>query len=204
MFYVRRFALLSVGVCLAALSPAAEAQHLHFSFGGHGNHHGHHRHHCWDDPYWYVPHYDYVYVAPPPVVRRHVTYVQPAEEIVETRVQLPPRTTVSPRISPAAARTTSQSPLQIWNSAEQRVPVAFLVDSEQVELADGQSHTFYGGQSRTITYDRGGEFGTARQQFDGGEYEFVITGRGWDLIRRDRTAGVVPQPVVKKNALPLR
>jgi hypothetical protein len=36
-----------------------------------------------------------------------------------------------------------------------------------------------------------------------GQYEFVITSRGWDLVRKaTATPGISLKPLVKKNVLP--
>lgn len=185
------------------LSPVAHAQSWSFSIG-----HGHHHHHGWDhhyyDPFWCGPSVGYYYVAPPPLVRREIRYIEPVETTtVETRV-LPPRvgSTASTARS-ATANSSTEAPLQIWNSAGRRASVAFLVDGQEVALADGQSHTFYGGGSRTVEYDRGGSFGTGRVVVTEGQYEFVVTGRGWDLVRRGVSGGsVATRTTTPKNELP--
>jgi hypothetical protein len=144
-----------------------------------------------------------VYVAPPPVVRREIRYVEPVAEqhVIETRV-VPPRVTSPTKLSaskPAAARQ-AQTPLQIWNSAGQKLPVAFVVDGQELTLHDGQSHTFYGSGAKLVEFDRGGDFGTARRSLTGSQYEFVITDAGWDLVRRGEAAASVSQ--APRNALP--
>ncbi len=197
-----------VALSPGALSPAARAQSWSFSIGhGHGHHHhGWHYDH-YHDPFWCGPSIGYYYVAPPPVVRREIRYVEPIQETtVETRV-LPPRVAEVPRLPAArtlassatgAAKSTADAPLQIWNSAGRRAGVAFLVDGQEVSLADGQSHTFYGGGSRTVEYDRGGSFGTGRSILTDGQYEFVVTDRGWDLVRR----GVATGPIATRSSTP--
>jgi hypothetical protein len=197
----RLYIALAVAASLGFLPSVAQAQHVSFSFGG-GHHHGcYHDHFCYD-PFWYGPQFDYVYVAPPPVVRREIRYVQPIEETtVETRV-LPPRVSSTSNAT-GFAKSGGESPLQIWNSAGQRSSVAFLVDGQEVALNDGQSHTFYGGGSRTIEYDRGGSFGTGRVVVTQGQYEFVVTKRGWDLVRRGIAAdSVAARPITPRNELP--
>lgn len=187
-----------------ALAPAvAQAQSWSFSIGSGHHHHGWCGYPCYD-PFWYGPHYDYIYVAPPPVVRREIRYVEPIEETtVETRV-LPPRlSTKQPVATAAAAKSAAAGPLQIWNSAGRKSSVAFLVDGQEVALADGQSHTFYGGGSRTVEYDRGSNFGTGRAVLTEGEFEFVVTSRGWDLVRRGVASGpIAARPSTPKNELP--
>jgi hypothetical protein len=190
----------SIVVLLALAPSAAWAQHWSFSIGhGHHHHHGWHDYHC-HDPFWCGPHYDYLYVAPPPLVRREIRYVEPVQETtVETRV-LPPKVTAR---QPAATTATAKAPLQIWNSAGRQASVAFLVDGQEVSLSDGQSHTFYGGGSRTIEFDRGGNFGTGRVVVNQGQYEFVVGDRGWDLVRRGVGGdSIATRPITPKNELP--
>jgi hypothetical protein len=198
MLRVTSALLLLVGFVLA-WPQVGQAQSFSFSIGGYPHCHGHH-HHCWGSPYWYGPHVDYVYLYPPP--RPRVTYVQPVQ---------PYQARVEPTIPYAASSTPaaglSQPPasqtLQIWNSAAQRSSVAFLANSQNMTLADGQSHTFYGGGTRTIEFDRGGSYGTARYELASGQHEFVLTSRGWDLVpKSDRPAPIALQPIVPKNSLP--
>jgi hypothetical protein len=190
----------------SALAPSeAAAQHFSFSLGhGHHHHHGWHHDwhfdHCWHDPWCWGPHVDYVYLAPP---RPRVVYVQPPAK--EVRVEAAPVSSADSTWTAAAPRSlpANSGTLQIWNGAGRQVPVAFLVDAREVELADGQSHSLHGGQQRIVQFDRGGSFGTARYALTEGEYEFLITPRGWDLVRkRSAAAGISLKPIVKKNVLP--
>lgn len=195
----RLWLVLCAALCVCSLPKWAAAQGFSFSIGhGHGHHHHHgwhHHHHCWDDPFWCGPHFDYVYVAPPPVVRREIRYVQPVERVVETRVEVP-------RMNSSVTAAASSN-LQIWNACGRRVPVGFLADGQSVSLSDGQSHTFYGAGARTIEFDRGGDYGTARVELTGGQYEFLVTSRGWDLVPRGDPAGNVAQKAsAPRNALP--
>ena len=184
---------------------AADAQHFSFSLGHghhhhHGWHHGWHYDHCWHDPWCWGPHVDYVYVPPP---RPRVVVVQPPER--EVRVESAPLAMADKKWSaaPATAKTASSSTLQIWNNAERDVPVAFLVDSREIELADGQSHSLRGDKQRIVEFDRGGDFGTARYAVTDGQYEFIITDRGWDMVRKKSAPdGISLKPLVKKNVLP--
>jgi hypothetical protein len=173
---------IALGLCLGAMPLCAQAQKVSFSFG---HYHGHHHHHCWDDPWYWGPRYEYIYVAPPPpVVRREIRYVQPVERVIETREIAPPREVTAPANDTFTSRAAAQTPLQIWNSGGQKVPVAFLVDGQEVTLHDGQSHTSYGSGAKLVEFDRGGNFGTGRRSLSGSRYEFVITDRGWDLVRQ--------------------
>jgi hypothetical protein len=194
-------------VMLAGMSLAsprvADAQHFSFSLG-HGHHHhgwnhGYHYDHCWHDPWYWGPHVDYVYVPPP---RPRVVYVQPPER--EVRVESAPLAMNEPKWSAVpASKPASSSTLQIWNASGQRLPVSFLVDSKEIELSDGQSHSLRGDKQRVVEFDRGGTYGTARYAITDGQYEFVITDRGWDLVRKKSIEGGISlKPIVKKNTLP--
>jgi hypothetical protein len=102
-----------------------------------------------------------------------------------------------------ASKSTSSSTLQIWNASGQRIPVAFLVDSQEIEISDGQSHSLRGDKQRVVEFDRGGNYGTARYAITDGQYEFVITGRGWDLVRKKSLPDSISlRPIVKRNTLP--
>jgi hypothetical protein len=123
------------------------------------------------------------------------------ERVIETRVESAP-VAAAPRSTSLASRPATQQPLQIWNSAGQRVPVAFVVDGQEVTLHDGQSHTFYGNGAKLVEFDRGGDFGVARRSLNGSQYEFVITSGGWDLVSRGSTASFAERPA-PKNELPM-
>ncbi|MCU0879646.1 MAG: hypothetical protein MUF06_17860 [Pirellulaceae bacterium] len=181
----------------------AQAQHIHFSFGhGHGHHHGWHHYHGCYDPFWCGPRY--VYVAPPPVVRREIRYVEPVERVIETRVEVPKIDVSREATTRTVSTAASAAPVQIWNSGGERVPVAFLADGREVTLHDGQSFSLYGKLPRTIEFDRGGSFGTVRHEVAAGEYEFVISGTGWDLVPKAKSVdAVASRPAAPKNSLPL-
>jgi hypothetical protein len=192
-----RIGLLAIAA-IAGLSLAPAAQAQHFSFGissGHGHHHGyHHHHHCWDD-WWCGPHFGYTYVAPP--VRERVIYVQPARtEVWETRAAPPAASTV-PRIS-----TTADTGLTIRNSAGHKTPVNFLIDRKEASLADGETRTWTGNSRRSVQFDRGGDYGTANYSLTAGDYEFVVTPAGWDLVKDDSEAARTATATPRKNTLP--
>jgi hypothetical protein len=187
--------VLLAGCVAASFSSACQAQH--FSFGFSSGHHHHHRHHhgCWHDHCWgpwWGPSVGFVY-APPPVVQERVIYVQP-----------PPRTNpwtapVNPSIS--SSDSSAAARISIRNASGARLPVAFLVDGQDVELRDGEERTFSGQAHRTVHYDRGGSFGNTQQELGSGDYEFRITPSGWDLVRRpDNSAS--SRTAVRANTLP--
>jgi hypothetical protein len=214
-------ALPLVAALLAALPAESRAQSS-FGFsissgGGHRHHHGHHHHHHhhprWSfgysvDPWcpgWYAPPPAIVYA--PPVVQERVIYVQPPPS--------PPPVVVSPYSSTSQKTNTSvaaDSPptlpassvtddrIVIRNAAGASLPVAFVIDGQDVELPDGSVRTFVGRSHRTVQYDRGGRFGSTQQDLNGGQYEFRITASGWDLVRRP---DITPtRTAVRTNSLP--
>jgi hypothetical protein len=176
---------------------AAPASAQHFSFGissGHGHHHHHHHHggwhfdwhDCWHDHYY--PRYVYAY--PAPVIRERV-YVEREPRVYESRSY---STT-----APPAADTL----ITVQNGAGKAVAVTFLMDAQDVSLRDGEQRSFTGRSSRVVEFDRGGDFGSARYDLTPGDYEFVITTRGWDLQRKtSAAASTAAKPSVRKNALP--
>jgi hypothetical protein len=202
-----------VGAVLAAGLVAQSASAQSFSFGistGHG--HGHYHHHhgwgpgCWPGPYcgprWYGPAFGVVY-APAPVIQERVVYVEPR---VSALPAPPPPIATRPASSagvnalPADTSITDDR-VVIRNTSGANLPVAFLVDGQDVELSDGSTRTFIGKPRRTITYDRGGRFGSTQQELAAGHYEFRITASGWDLVRKpDPVAG--SRTAVKSNSLP--
>ena len=206
-----------LALALLALCPAAGKAQSSFGFsigsggGCYPNHHHHHRS-GWSfgygvGPFWgpaYYPPPAIVY-APPPVVQERVIYVQPqAPPPVSPYSNTIPRATNALAADSApslAGSTVNDDRIVIRNAAGAKLPVAFVVDGQDVELADSGTRTFVGKTHRTIQYDRGGRFGSTQQEVTGGQYEFRITSSGWDLVRRP---DFVPssRTAIRSNALP--
>ena len=187
---------------LLSASSAQAQSSWSFSIGTGG--YGHHCHHGWCGPYWgpyYGPGFGVVY-APPPVVQERVIYVQPQQPAWTAPARVTAAPTVSANSLPASSPADDDR-IVIRNMAGVKLPVSFLVDGQDVELPDGATRTFVGRAQRTVTYDRGGRYGSTEQQLTGGQYEFRITASGWDLVRRpDATAA--GRTAVRSNALPER
>jgi hypothetical protein len=209
MLRVCRPGLMAFVAAVLLAAPAVQAQSS-WSFsigtGGYGHHHCHHGY-CgpyWG-PGWYGPGVGVIY-APPPVIQERVIYVQPQQPAWTPQ---PSNVTAAPAApAPAIANTLPSSSgeddrIVIRNTAGKQLPVAFLMDGQDVELTDGATRTFVGRPRRTVTYDRGGRFGSTEQQLTAGQYEFRITVSGWDLVRKpDLTpAG---RTAVRTNSLPSR
>ena len=208
-------ALLLVGTLLTSMPTKCSAQAFAVSVGSGGGHHHHHGGWSfaygygpgWWGPGWWGP--PPIVYAPPPVVQPIVQpiYIQP--QTIQP-VPTPSYTTNSAPAAPSppadnrpsiAGSTPSDDRIVIRNAAAAQLPVSFLVDGQDIDLADGATRTFVGKAHRTIQYDRGGRFGSTQQDLTGGQYEFRITSSGWDLVRR-------PDPVpsartaVRANSLP--
>jgi hypothetical protein len=189
-----------LAVAFASLPQTATAQH--FSFGiGHGHGHGHHAdwhfdYHDWHDHYWHDHHY---WVPPPRTV-----YVVPAAPVVQQPVVQQVQAAPPARTAPALPKNSvATGRVTIKNAAAQDVGVAFLIDGDQAELADGETQSFTGAGSRIVEFDRGGDFGSTRMALTPGHYEFVVGEKGWQLVRNaaqsvDPTVG----PVSLINTLP--
>jgi len=189
------------GLLLSASSAQAQSS-WSFSIGTGGYGHHHHCHDGWCGPYWgpyYGPGFGVVYAAPPPVVRERVVYVQPQQPAWTA----PANVTAAPTANALPANAAEDDRIVIRNMAGARLPVAFMVDGQDVELTDGATRTFVGRTRRTVTYDRGGRYGSTEQQLTAGHYEFRITPSGWDLVRRPDVAPA-SRTAVRSNALPER
>jgi hypothetical protein len=160
-------------------------------------------------PGWYGP--PAVVYAAPPVVQPPVVYVQPQTVTVPPPPATSPYTTsAAPAPNSLAANTPpsfagtsgGDDRIVIRNMAGAKLPVSFLVDGQDVELADGGVRTFVGKSHRTIQYDRGGRFGSTQQDIAGGQYEFRITSTGWDLIRKADAFTPTTRTAVRTNSLP--
>jgi hypothetical protein len=195
MFRSLLVAATAVVVALAAQSASAQ----HFSFGIGVGDHGHHHHHggwafdyhdCWHDHYYYPRYYYY----PAPVIQERVTYVERAPAV--TRNAQPAASLNEPPVADTL--------ITVQNASARNVAVTFLMDTQDVALRDGEVRSFTGRTSRVVEFDRGGDFGSARYDLSPGDYEFVITARGWDLQRRAASSatGTAGKPSIRKNALP--
>jgi hypothetical protein len=204
---------LTAAVVLAVCPAIGQAQSFAFAIGSGG--HCHHHHHCgsgwsvgygvgpWWGPAWYAPP-PAVVVAPAPVVQERVIYVQqPAAMPPPPPVSPYKSSSASPSNSLASSSTRADAEddrIVIYNAANAKLPVSFLVDGQDIKLEDGATRTFVGKTHRMIEYDRGGRFGSTQQDLAGGHYEFRITATGWDLVRKPKA--VSSRTAVRSNTLP--
>ncbi len=218
---MNRQLLLSLIVGLLATNAGVDACHAQWSFNfgyseGYRGHHHHHHPHWYGTSWYYRPYVDYVYVAPPPTV-----YVAPAVTPVmpvQTALSAIPTQTPVSAASSSPATTTAASPVvrsnalpaysgsgvTIRNPQASGGKVAFIVDERtEMDLAPGESAPLKDKASYTVTFDRGGDFGTTHRVLGEGTYEFVATEKGWELRREAIDAAAAPNlPTVRRNELP--
>lgn len=74
----------------------------------------------------------------------------------------------------------------IMNPAETGGPIAYRVDDQDFTTESGYWQEVPVGDGGTvlITFDRGGNFGTARYSLSPGTSTFKLTDRGWDIVAR--------------------
>jgi hypothetical protein len=195
--------LFAISLAAAWMPAAVQAQAFSFSVGsGHGHHghhyHGHH-HGCWG-PHWCSPAFGFAY-APAPVYRERVIYVEPPRTTVIVPSATTAVTTAPAPLANSLPADSSSGGITIRNASGVRLPVAFLVDGQDAELADGQSRVF-SGTRHTIQYDRGGRFGGTQQSLASGNYDFRITPSGWDLVRQPDAPAT--STAVRANSLPVQ
>lgn len=200
-------------ILLAGSGPSiAHAQGFSFAFGSPG--HGCHGHHGgWYGFNYYRPP-PYYYYPPPPV-----TYVYPAAPVVSV-VQPAPYAVAAPAPPAPAAFSAAQAPLPInaapgaargkvllRNPVENGADVAFLVEGHtRAELHPDGLRIWNDRTTLSVEFDRGGDFGVSRKLLRPGEYQFVITDGGWDIVAAAAAApGGLDRPAqVQRNTLPAR
>jgi hypothetical protein len=225
---MRGFSMAAAVLMLAALPGAVFAQAFSFGFATGGGHHGHH-HGCYSNWYGFdfyrPPVYRYgppVVYAPPPVYvypAPAVQVIQPAVVPVQPSPGLSAVETTTPSLSASSASTSSNSGVRLnslpaqkqranvvlRNPAENAGPVAFRVqDQVDAELSPGSARTWSDRTSLTVEFDRGGEFGATRKVLRPGNYEFVVTDEGWDLVAAVAPASNGRAASLQKNSLPGR
>ncbi len=194
-----------------------------YSEGYRHHHHGGHGHGYYGYNWWHRPHVDYVYVAAPPTV--YVAPVAPAYIPVQPSLGINSSgATNTPSLASMPVNTTSASttnsqptsvrsnalPLYqgpgvvIRNPSGSGATLSFVVDDRrQMELSPGESSPLSERHSYSVSYDRGGDFGTARHVLGEGIYEFVIGEKGWELRRGQlKSESSATGVSVQRNALP--
>jgi hypothetical protein len=108
---------------------------------------------------------------------------------VATRIVVSPTPTVVYR-QPVIYATLPANPapapicVTILNPEESGATLSFQINGTRYVLSPGTEREMHFGGPRTLEFDRGGGFGTARVLLREGAYRFVSTDRGW-VLRRD-------------------
>ncbi len=73
--------------------------------------------------------------------------------------------------------------LLLENPESNALQFLFLLNGRQHELEPGERRLFVGGPNWTLTFDRGGDFGSAHNVLDEGAYRFRVAPEGWGIFR---------------------
>jgi len=92
----------------------------------------------------------------------------------------------------------------VRNPAVGKVKLTYLLDdSREEEIGAGETQKLTEKGSYIVSFDRGGDHGTARYTISEGLYEFTMTSHGWELYRQKEVKpDAQPDPKVKPNPLP--
>jgi len=92
----------------------------------------------------------------------------------------------------------------IRNPANSKVKLAYLLDdSQEQEIAAGETQKLTEKGSYIISFDRGGKHDSARYTITEGLYQFTMTDHGWELYRqKEMPTETQADPKVKANPLP--
>jgi hypothetical protein len=132
--------------------------------------------------YGYNPYY-----YNPPAVRQNYYYYDDT-----------PQQTYTPAVAYSGPGVTVRNP------AGSKVKLAYLLDdSQEQEITAGETRKLTEKGSYIVSFDRGGNHGSARYTITEGLYQFTMTDHGWELYRqKDMPAEKLADPKVKANPLP--
>ncbi len=85
----------------------------------------------------------------------------------------------------------SGEPIKIICPAGIGGTVNYALNTYQFKMSAGQTHTIGADRAWTISFGRGGNFGTAKYSLTPGTYAFKVTDQGWELQKQ--TAMAAPQ-----------
>jgi len=92
-----------------------------------------------------------------------------------------PQTTVSNPVPQV------QTPIEVVNPASTGVTLSFIVNGQSYSLAPGMKQDLTIGPGDTISFDRGGNLGTATYSLNQGTYDFAASSHGWELYQQPLT-----------------
>lgn len=167
----------AAGLMLVAGGSAAQAQHFH----GHAHYHrGHyHLHGHYHYPSYSQPSY---YYTPAPAVSPTVIVVQAS----------------AAALKPNALPSYTGPGVTLRLPAEFPDPVFVRIDKRDIELKPGTEFTLKDKSSYFLDFDRGGDFGPARNELLAeGKYKMAVGDKGWFVLPD------APAPTeLRRNKLP--
>ena len=174
--------VLMVLIAAASLTAGKEAQaQFRFSIGGGGWSIGNMPYGYGGYGYGYNPYY-----YNPPVRNNYYYY-----DDVPQQTYVPAQPYTGPGVT-------------IRNPAGSQVKLLYLLDdATEGEIASGESQKLAEKGSYVISFDRGGNHGSARYTITEGLYQFTMTDHGWELYRqKEMPVEKAADPKVKANPLP--
>lgn len=146
----------------------------------------------YSDSYYYTPSYSSSNSVP------RTTYYSPSDSSSIV-------TNVLPR---PAAPATRGGPIEINFPAGLQGKVNYSLNNYKYAIESGQSQVIESDRAWTIVFDRGSNSGSARYSLTPGTYEFTVTEKGWELVKKrapqpqlaDSSAPAPPAPVSTNSA----
>jgi hypothetical protein len=96
-----------------------------------------------------------------------------------------------------------QAPAEVVNPASTGVTLSFSVNSQTYSLAAGMKQDLTISPGDTVSFDRGGNLGTATYSLNPAVYTFAATSNGWELYQQALTPpGGQPSASAGANGVP--
>lgn len=102
-------------------------------------------------------------------------------------------------------RVGDGQPIKIFTLPDSGTPLSYAINGTEFTLQPGESQLLVYDRQRTITFDRGGDFGTGEYELSSGQYWFELTDKGWELYHDADVSKLTKQTNASgevKNALP--
>jgi hypothetical protein len=106
------------------------------------------------------------------------------------------RRSVAP--APFAQPVGDGLPIKIISPDDAGTALTYSLNEYEYEIKPGESQTLANNRPWVITFDRGGDYGTAQYSLSSGTYTFALTKKGWDVYHD----ADVSKLTAAKNPLP--
>ena len=154
-----------------------------------GNHNGH-----WDHGHWNQGHHgwysDPIIVQPAPI-NGGVIIDDGGYGSSSPISNSVPSNSIPSNALPNSSNLNRRSGTIVSNPDDTNGTVRFSIDGRSYQLKPGFQQALPSGAQRTIRFDRGGNYGIARYSLSEGVYEFRVTDRGWNIVRKSFTVDIV-------------